>query len=230
MNNRNKQKDKGFSLLELIVAMTVMLVLLGIVSTLMARSFSVRTRESRQTDALATAQSALSVISREISNSGFGIYVYDGTVVDSASNGLVIADSNANRIRVRANLENAGGVASAPGPATLSINQPGEDVTYFFDASTSSIVRYDPNGGGTGVPQTSVVVNRISNVTFQYFDYIGNNATPTGPFTVPTSDSASVRITVDVALDRVVGQPDGQSVSFTSDVTLRNSRYMLQQY
>lgn len=224
------KSNAGFSLIELVIAMTLMLVLLGIVSTLMAKSFSVRDRESRQVDALATAQSALSVISREVSNSGFGLYNYTGTVIEGANNGIVLADSGNRRIRVRANLENAGGVPTSPGTTTLVLNQPGEDVTYFFDTTTSSIVRYDPNGGGTGVPKTSVVVNRISNVTFQYFDYSGSTSTATGPLTAPTVNTGRVRIVVDVRMDPVIGQPNNQLVTFASDVSLRNSNYMLQQY
>ncbi len=230
MNVTRMKNKKGFSLIELVIAMTVMLVLLGIVSTLMARSFSVRARESRQADALSTAQSALSVISREISNSGFGIYETSASN-SGANNGIVIADSNANRIRVRSNLDNSGGIPTARGPNTLEINTPGEDVTYFFDAPTASIVRYDPNGLGTGRPETSVVVNRISNVTFSYFDYTGSSSIPTaGPLTSPTASTGLVRIVVQVTLDRVIGQPDNQIVTFASDVTLRNSGHMLQQY
>lgn len=223
------KKNAGFSLLELMIAMTLMLVLLGIVSTLMAKSFAVRSRETRQVDALATAQGALSVISREVSNSGFGLYNYSATVIQGANNGIVLADSNANRIRIRSNLENAGGIPTSPGATTLVLNQPGEDVTYFFDADTSSIVRFDPNGGGPGVPETSVVVNRISNVTFQYFNFALNGAV-TGPVATPAANTGLVRIVVDVTMDRVVGQPDNQTVTFASDVSLRNSDYMLQQY
>ena len=222
------KRNAGFSLIELIIAMLVMLIALGIVSTVMFRAFSVRARESRTADALATAQGALSVLSREISNSGFGIYADPITKV--ANNGVVIPDSNANRIRVRANLDNSGGVPTSPGPTTLTLNEPGEDVTYFFDAATSSIVRYDANALGVGVPETSVVVNRISNVTFEYFDYSGSNSLATGPFTVPTVNTGRVRIIVEVMLDPVAGQPDNQRITFSSEVTLRNASYMLQQY
>jgi hypothetical protein len=111
---------------------------------------------------------------------------------------------------------------------------PGEDVTYFYDAASSSIVRYDrfpstPTNCGTATGETSVVVNRISNVTFQYFDYTGSNSTPTVSAT-PTINTSRVRITVTVQLDQVQGQPNNQTVTFTSDVTLRNSDYMLNQY
>ncbi len=221
------KNNAGYSIIELMIAMVVMLLALGIVSSLLSWAFSVRARESRTADALATAQAAISVISREISNSGFGLYNESN---DIANNGIVLADSNDHKIRVRANLENAGGTAEAPGPTTLTINEPGEDVTYFFDAGTSSIVRFDPNGLGPGEPQTSVVVNRISNVTFEYYDYVGGSSAATGPLTAPTSNTGRVRIVVDVELDPVVGQPDGQRVTFASEVTLRNNSYMLQQY
>lgn len=210
------------------IAMTLMLIALGIVSTVISRSFSVRARESRTADALATAQGAISVLSREVSNSGFGLF--DGPTTKRASNGIVLAESNAHRIRVRANLENEGGTATAPGPTTTVINAPAEDVTYFFDSATNSIVRYDPNGLGTNQPLTSVVVNQISNVTFEYYDYAGGTSAATGPSTTPTADTGRVRIIVDVNLDPVAGQPDGQRVTFASDVTLRNNKYMLQQY
>ena len=227
---KSKKKSRGFSLLELLIAMTVMLLALSIVSSLLARAWSVRARESRTSDALATAQAALDVISREVSNSGFGLYDEQTKI---SNNGLVTTDCTAHKIRVLSNLENEGGTVTSPGTTTLSINRPEEDVTYFFDLPTQSIVRYDPHGVQTspGVygPLTSVVVNRISNVTFDYYNYAGSTSASTGPFTTPTNDTGRVKITVEVLLEPVVGQPN-QRITFSSDVTLRNNNYMLKQY
>ena len=39
-----------------------------------------------------------------------------------------------------------------------------------------------------------------------------------------------VVIVVDVVLDAVAGQPDNQTIKLSSEVTLRNNSYMLQQY
>ncbi|MBA3354105.1 MAG: type II secretion system protein [Blastocatellia bacterium] len=226
MDPVKRKNNAGFSLVELMISMVIMLLALAIVSALISWSFSVKARETQTSDALATAQAAISVISREVSNGGFGLYS-DST--DLANNGIVIADSNAQQIRVRANLENEGGTAEAPGPSTLLINQPGEDVTYFFDADTKSIVRFDPNALGEGVGQTSVVVNKISNVTFEYYDYAGSTSESTTS-TTPSEDTGRVRIVVEVELEPVKGQPDNQRVTFASEVTLRNNSYMLQQY
>ncbi len=226
MDPVKRKNIAGFSLIELMISMVIMLLALAIVSALISWSFSVKARESQTSDALATAQAAIGVISREVSNAGFGLY---SESTDLANNGIVIADSNEQQIRVRANLENAGGTFEAPGPSTLLINEPGEDVTYFFDADTRSIVRFDPNGLGAGVGQTSVVVNKISNVTFEYYDYAGSTSESTAS-TTPTANTGRVRIVVEVELEPVKGQPDNQSVIFASEVTLRNNSYMLQQY
>lgn len=210
MQQKGKNKSAGFSLIELMVAMTIMLALLALVSGIFSRALSTRQFESSRTDALTSAQAALNVISREVANSGYGIIVND-----DASNGLVLADCTAKRIHIRANVDNS----------DLTTSEPGEDVTYFFDQATESIVRYDPND----VPQISAVVNRISEVTFEYWDYTGSSSTPTKK-TTPTVDTGRVRINVTVKLENVPGYPKDQKVTFTSDITLRNSKYMLNQY
>lgn len=220
MTKRQLNNEAGFSLLELIVAMLLMLMMLAIVSTLLSRSLSVRARESQRTDALTAAQAALNVLSREIANSGFGLSTPGDPQM--ASNGIITADSNDKQIHIRANVNNVG---PPSGSTVLSTNEPGEDITYFFDAATSSIVRYDKNN----TPKTSVVVNRISDVKFQYFDYVGTNSSGV-EVTTPTNNTGRIRITVTVQLDPVYGQPNPSNVTFTSDVTLRNSSYMLNQY
>ncbi len=205
MSIRKEKNNKGFSLIELLIAMTLTLVLLGIVSTLFARSLGMRERESRKADALVSAQAALSVMSHEIANSGYGL----------TSNGIVVGDSNNSQLHFRTNVVNL----------NLNTNSPGEDITYYFDGTTESIVRYDPND----TPTTSAIINKISNVTFRYFDYVGSSSAPTESNN-PTNNTGRVRITITVQLEPVQGQPSNQTVTFTSDVTLRNSNYMLNQY
>lgn len=210
---KKKHTEKGFSLIELIIAMTVMLVLLGLVSTILSGAISTRTRESRKTDALSSSQAALNVISREVANSGYGL----------SYNGLIAADSGSQKIRVRSNLTNTNNC----------VTDPGEDVTYFYDAATESIVRSERYAatecGTTFQTKTSIVVNRISSITFQYWDYSSTNRDGTLT-SVPTANTGRVVITVTVELEDVEGQPSGQEVTLTSDVTLRNSEYMLNQY
>lgn len=215
------------------ITMTIVLGLLGVTTTLFGSALGTRARESRKADALVSARAAISAISREIANAGYGMKFVDTSDPKnnkSSSNGIIVGDSNANRIRFRANISNSNG----------NTCEPGEDVTYFFDSATSSIVRYERFSGvldpladscdpANNPPSTSVVVNRISNITFTYFNYIKGNSQPTQT-TVPTQDTGRVRINVTVQLEEVQGQPKNQTITFTSDVTLRNSSYMLQQY
>lgn len=211
-----QKRQAGFSILELMIAMTIILIVLGLVMTLFARSLNTRQRESSRTDALTAAQAALNVISREIANSGYGLKLEADGIAD---NGLVDADSNADTIHFRANTTND----------NIELTDPGEDVAYYYEPGTQSILRYDRNGNGAGVPQTSIVINRISSLSFQYFDYSGSNPVPTID-DVPTPQTGRVRVTVTVNLERVLDQTNPQNVTLVSDVTLRNSEYMLQQY
>jgi prepilin-type N-terminal cleavage/methylation domain-containing protein len=201
-DKRGNKTTAGFSIVELLIAMTIMLVVLGLASDLFSKSLSTRQRESSRTDALTAAQAALNVISREVSNSGYGL----------VNNGVVIADSNQQKLHFLTNITNTNNV----------VTDQREDVTYFFDTSSESILRYDANGNGVGSPQTSIIINRISNVNFQYFNYTGSSSTFTTT-TTPTVDTGRVRVTITVKLENVQGQTNNQSVVLISDVTLRNS-------
>ncbi len=233
MRKIDKSGIGGFSLLELMIAMTVTLVLLGLTGGLLSSSFRIRARESRRADALATARAAINVMSREIANSGYGIAKKDGDNY-TPTNGIIIADSNGKRIHFQSNIENKNNCAK----------DRGEDVTYFFDSTTQSIVRHERYWRGataadtpcsaTAVSEieTSVVVNRISDITYKYFNYDGSSSDPLEPggTTVPTANTGRVQITIQVTLEEVQGQPSNQRILFTSEVTLRNSKYMLNQY
>jgi prepilin-type N-terminal cleavage/methylation domain-containing protein len=121
MKRVGKIKNGGFSLIELMMAMTITLVLLALVSGLFSRALGTRARESRRTDALTSAQAALDVMSHEISNAGYGIFYTNATNAKLASNGIIIADSGQQKLHIRANVENSDYCTASPG----------EDVTYY---------------------------------------------------------------------------------------------------
>lgn len=198
-------KQNGYSILELLLAMALTLGLMGIVTTILSDSLGIKTRESRKTDALTSAQAALNVMSREIANSGFGL----------TTNGIVAADSNSTQLHFRSNIDNS----------NLATDSPGEDITYYSDLTTESIVRFDPNAANT----TSAIIHKISDVSFVYFDYSGSNSIPVQSST-PSNNTGRIRIIITVQLEEVEGQPRNQVVTFSSDITLRNSNYMLNQY
>ncbi|HYK20283.1 MAG TPA: prepilin-type N-terminal cleavage/methylation domain-containing protein, partial [Pyrinomonadaceae bacterium] len=95
MNSLNKKtRSDGFSLLELLIAMTITMTLMTAAATLLASALRMRTRENQKSDALADTQRALNIMTREIANSGFNL----------TNNGIVAAESGLNEIRVRSNL------------------------------------------------------------------------------------------------------------------------------
>jgi prepilin peptidase dependent protein B len=146
-----KTDASGFSLIELVIAMTITLVVMVAASTLLATSLRTRTRENARSKALASAQRALNIMSREIGNAGYGLN----------DNGLVVNDSNAASIRVRSNLDN-----------DTTVNEPDEDVRFVFQSANRAIVRVDNSGGSV------VLATDITRLTITYLNVAGGGATP----------------------------------------------------
>lgn len=209
MKKRIAQPERGFSLVELLIALVISAIIMGAAVTIFSNALSTRSRESSKTDAITSAQAALSVMSREIGNAGFGLE-HNGLGWYDVNNAW-FTDCTTQMLRFRTNVSNNDAATDGPG----------EDVAYYFDSASQSVLRHDRN---TGV--TSGIINRISNVTFAYQNYVNIGTPPTGP----SDTTGKVTITLTVNLENVTGQPTNQSVTLKSDVTLRNSPYMLSKY
>ena len=223
MSSSNKQANGGFSLLELLIAMVITLALMTAATTLLAQALRVRSRENQKSDALADTQRALNIMSREIANTGFNLN----------NNGIVAADSNANRLRIRSNLNRYDYDASVTATSRSSVMDAGEDVTYFLNEAdnTKYLARHDPYGNGS-----TVLANRIDSMNIHYFDQKVTYTAPAGGADITAASAAEVTpgnakyivIAVSVTLDAVgtPGSPGYQppySVLLCSDVDLRNT-------
>ncbi len=197
-----KEGMEGFSLIELMISMVLTLIILGIAVATFSSALGSREREGSKTDAITSAQAALNIMSREIGNSGYGL----------TTNGIVYVDSTTKRIHFRTNTNNSDYVT----------NGPGEDVTFYWDSASQSVVRYDANLG-----ITSGIINRVSEVDFVYYNYNPDGTNSDGAASINTG---RIKIKLQVILANVRGQPTGQKIELTSDVTLRNSTYHLGQY
>jgi Tfp pilus assembly protein PilW len=197
--------SEGYTLVELLLSLTISLIILGAAVAVYTASLKTRERESGRVDAITSAQAALSVMSREIGNSGFGLF---------QNNGLVLLDCGAKKIRFRTNVNNTDSVTTSAG----------EDVMYLYDASSQSVVRFDKNNAAT-----SGIINQVSDVDFLYHQYttLGGYI---GSSTTPTADTGRVTINLYISLPDIVGQPSGRVERVSSDVTLRNASYHLNQY
>jgi prepilin-type N-terminal cleavage/methylation domain-containing protein len=203
--------DRGFSLLELVIAMAILLVMLAGASQILMRSLGTRTRENQRTDALSDAQRAMNIMSREIANSGFGLD-YNGLVATDC-HPTATGDPVPAQIRFRSNINNS----------DATTNQADEDVTYVYQpAPVSAIVRYDKNTN-----TQTVLANRIDAMQITYLDAAGNPSTLATPSIV--SNAVSVRITIQVNLQPTVGQPASQ-VLLTSEIALRNAPTTIRHY
>ena len=205
IENNKFASQGGFSLIELMMSTVIALVILAAGVAVFSGALSTRTRESSKTDAITSAQAALNIMSREIGNAGYGLS-YNG----------IVTDSTASKLHFRANTVNN----------NTTTSDAGEDVVFYLDGSgaNQSVVRLDKNNYDNYGELPSGIINRVSSVNFVYHVTQGDAGIAAGP-TVNI-----VTITLTVNLENVQGQPTGQTVTVTSNVTLRNSPTMRGQY
>ena len=223
--NKKQNSQSGFSLIELVIAMSVTIVIATIASSLVAQSFRMRAREDARSDAIADAQRALNIVTREIANSGFGL----------PDNGIVPGDTGANAIRFRANL-NAymRGADNEPVAGSRGIEDRDEDLKYMMynddAANRHYLVRYDAYIARTiGQREaTTVLANRLDSFSLKYFDSAGNEILDYGTNPLRLVSAWRVRLTVGVVLP-AQGAPESPgyqpetTIDLVSDVVLRNA-------
>ena len=211
----------GFSLIELLIAMTVTIVMLGIAASALSAGFRIRNREESVTDAAADAQRALNIMSREISNAGFNL----------STNGIVAGDSSSTSIRIRSNLNKYDTTASTT--SRDGVVDAGEDIKYFVNTAdnTDYLVRHDANAATN---KTTVLANRVDQIRIHYFGqrvaYSTSDCDVSGASSSEVSPGVASYIVIAVCVRiPASGTPgsDGyqppSNVLLVSDVTLRNS-------
>lgn len=217
--NGKQKGDAGFSLIELLIAMSITIGITGIAATMLATSLNVRTRENSRTDSIADVQRALNIMAREISIGGYGF--------DSPSNGLVPGDCDNSSIRVRSNLnrytENS-----------TNIQSPSEDIKYLVDSTNDQnyLVRFDRFAAAGN--QTTVLANRVDRLDLVYLGP-GNTVLDVGADPSQVANAVGLRIKVSVDLPAVgaPGAPGYQpptTIELESDVALRNKNENLSSY
>lgn len=208
-------REAGFSLMELVVAMCVMMIITGAATSLLVGAFSVRSREDERTEAIGDVRRALNILSRELANSGYQLppgLSYNSTLGSNLvpPNGLLPADCNATAITFVANLDGSAG--------NRDVNGADEALTYQFtqNGDDGFLVRRALNGGAA-----QTLANDIDGVQF---DYLTANGVDTS---ANVSQAVRIRITVWAELNPV-GQPGTTNyqppsqVRLASEVDLRN--------
>jgi type II secretory pathway pseudopilin PulG len=216
---RVRAGEAGFSLIELIVAMGVTLVIMGLASSLASQSFNVQTRESQRSTALADAQSALNLVTREITNAGYGL----------KSNGIYTEQSDDETITVLSDFD------------MDDTWDKDEIITFRLDENPDtgaiSLVRLTLNAPGAAETSGTVLAESVDNFQVNYFservDY------KTGECSLELDDASAAAVTTPDKAQYVVlvlcatlpavgaegheGYQPASRVQLASDATLRNS-------
>ncbi|MDQ3806001.1 MAG: prepilin-type N-terminal cleavage/methylation domain-containing protein [Acidobacteriota bacterium] len=216
---RGRAGEAGFSLIELIVAMAITLIIMGLASSLASQSFNVQTRESSRSTALADAQGALNLITREITNAGYGL----------KSNGIYTEQSDDDSITVLSDYD--------------------QDNTWDTDEIISFRLGANPETGGNslirltlgaaGAAETTgtVLAESVDSFQVSYFSERVNYETGECDLALD-ADSAAAETTPDkaqyvvfvlcatlpaVGTEGQEGYQPASRVQLVSDATLRNS-------
>lgn len=230
MLQRNN-KQAGFSLLELIIAMTLTITVMGVASMLLAQALNVRTRTNANNDALADAQRALNIMSREIANAGFNLtgngIVAGDTGTDANGNSMIRFRANTNKYDESVSMTARNGIGVVGEDA-------GEDVKYFVHkaSNTNLLARYDEYGQAGG--SVTVLANRLDNLHMHYYrqrvTYSTSGCDLTGASASEVSPSSATYVVIAVCVNlAAVGTPGSsgyqpsKNVVLLSDVALRNS-------
>ncbi len=217
LNHQNADRRNGFSLIEMLLALTITLIITALAFTLLAQSLSRKMRDETQVSGLADANQALSRISQEIGNSGFGL----------KTNGLTAADCTEEKIRLRANLNSL-----MKETTSGTVTDPDEDLIFQVVVNSegeNALIRSDVNTGGTTIMST-MIDNQDTDgdgdgdgLTFNYLDDAGNAVSP--------GNAVKIEIIIRITLPQISkpGAPGYQpeiNKQLSSLVVLRNSRLL----
>jgi type II secretory pathway pseudopilin PulG len=219
MNLRN---ERGFTLVELMVASMVTMLVLGgavVMTSQVQSSFKKQIEDSAGEQEGRYALEWVSRLIRAAGNNPFGLPTAVGGTASCPVAGTpyswVVMDPNGdlinNDIRLQADSNPPDGILGGDG-----CDQPNEDITVSYDPTTSSITFLDNNVGGAATVRTDAV---IDNLLFVFKDV--NHA--------PTTNSANVvYIETQVrirtrTLDPITGRPETRLL--TQEVRLRGRNF-----
>jgi type II secretory pathway pseudopilin PulG len=209
--------EAGFSLVEMLFTLTITLVVTSLAFGLLAQSLNRKTRDDADASALADANQALSWITQDIMNAGFGL----------TSNGLTLPDSDEEKIRIRANLN-----AFLKETTSNVVTDSDEDIIYQLVNGTNgraSLIRSDGAAGNARIISTELDNVDADNdgdgdgLTFLYLDDAGNEVSP--PLAIRVAVILRV-VLPEIGRPGAPGYQPERTKVLTSTVVLRNSRLM----
>jgi type IV pilus assembly protein PilW len=178
-----------------LIELMISILIFGIIMTVLFSVFSTSNRLyqniQERADLQMNSRIAMEVLTQEIRSAG-------SDPSGSGLGGIMIADTDT--IRVQSDLNGDGAIQTA---------EPSEDVLYYYDPATESLLR-DP---GTG-PQ--VLIEDVTNLTFIYFN--ASNA----PITTVPLIPDSINQVRSISINLITESTNGGQVNYATRVALRN--------
>ena len=174
MDNFCNSKEHGFTLVELLIGMTIGLIVLGaLVSTLVIQNKSYAVQE-QVTEMTQNARAAMDMMTHEIQLGGY----------DPTNAGFSGIPYNVSQLQILADIDDDAGTGAGDGDT----NDVNENITYTFDAVNNRITRDTGSGA-------EVFAENIDAFTFAYLDANGNSTTT-------TANIRQIRITITAKTDK----------------------------
>ena len=151
----SKNKETGFTLVELLIAMTIGLIILAALSSTFLMQRKIYDVQEQIVEMVQTARAAMDMMTREIRMAGY----------DPAGAGFDGITYNADQLQIRADLNGNGD--------TDSTGNPNEYIKYTMDSDYPFEIRRNTGGG-----RQEFALN-IQSFTFEYLDSSGSATTTT---------------------------------------------------
>lgn len=191
--SRRTRPEPGFSLVEVLVTLTILAVVAGVLSTVLLASNRTHIKSTRRAQIQGASRQAMSLLTSEIRNAGA-----DPRIPAAGILGVVAADTHAVRVRADMNADGA-----------ISTTEPSEDITYTYDAANDRLTR-NPGSGA---------VSALENVTDLRFTYFDLSNAPLVTMPLSATDRALVH---SIGITLTTEDRDSSPFTLTTRVTLRN--------
>ena len=205
MNYYYKNNERGFTLVELLIAMTIGLIILTALSSTFLMQRKIYDVQEQIVEMVQTARAAMDMMTMEIRMAGY----YDSTVATMQRSNPAGADFvgipyNTSQLQVVADLNDDGET-----DGSITDDDRNEDITYSYDAANLQI---DRNTGGGNQP----FAENIQLLTFNYLDSAGSATTK-------PEDIRQIKITIIVRSAKPDSDYGGyREHTLTSFITPRN--------
>jgi type II secretory pathway pseudopilin PulG len=197
-----QRKEVAFSLLEVLVALSLSLVVVGAIVAFQTYQLTTLSGQAKQLDLQSTARSVVDLAAREVRKTG------KNPTCQPAVGGLTMATNQS--LRIQTDLDGNGTISGA-----------NEDVTYTLDSAAKTVSRVDSAQGGSSTLIDGV---DIAGSGFHYFDSNGTEFAAGSTGLDATQRGQVRRVRFDLAMADATGNKGstGPRVRVSTNLDLRN--------